>query len=109
MYNRYQGNSGRVLRVEESEEQRRRSRDPPTEPAPQSVSPGPRTDRPMPGERTPPNRLPGLSGELWSALRRLTDKRMEMEDLLLLLFLYLLYRESGDEEFLLAIGCLLLL
>ena len=34
---------------------------------------------------------------------------MEMEDLLLLLFLYLLYRESGDEEFLLAIGCLLLL
>lgn len=83
MYNHYRGNSGRVERVEDS---------PPPPPA-----------GPPPGERRPPGPLPGLSGELASLLGRLAPARLETEDLLLLAILYLLYRESGDRDFLYAI------
>ena len=110
MYNRYIGNTGRVERVKESE-----GRPPDGDLAPPPAAPGrdpppaplPGTRRPT-GERRPPNPLSGLSGELGGILRRLSGRELETEDLLLFLLLYLLYRESGDEEFLLAIGGLLL-
>ena len=96
MYNRYQGNTGRVERVEDTAE--------PKQSAPRRPIPGP-----APGERRPPGPLSGLSGELGRLLGRLSPARLETEDYLLLVILYLLYRESRDADFLYAIiGYLLL-
>lgn len=94
MYNRYHGNTGRVERVEDAHDARH---------APPRPVAGP-----APGERRPPGPLPGLSGELGRLLGRLNPARMETEDYLLLVILYLLYRESGDADFLYAIAAYLL-
>ena len=91
MYNRYHGNTGRVERVEEPEGRPR---------------PG---AGPAPGERRPPGPLSGLSGELGRLLGRLNPARLETEDYLLLVILYLLYRESGDADFIFAVAAYLLL
>ena len=96
MYNRYHGNSGRVERVEEPR--------PPRPGSPQRPMPGP-----PPGERRPPGPFSGLSGELGRLLGRLSPARLETEDLLLIAILYLLYRECGDREFLLAMAVYLFL
>lgn len=104
MYNRYRGNSGRVERVDEPPVS---ARIPQPTPAPH---PSPRTlSAPPPGERRPPSPLSGLSGELGRLLSKLSPMRLETEDLLLILILYLLYRESGDEDFLFMIAGLLFL
>ncbi len=92
MYNRYHGNSGRVERVEDAP--------PPPPPRPAAG--------PAPGERRPPGPLSGLSGELGRLLGRLSPAHLETEDYLLLVILYLLYRESGDKDFLYAIAVYLL-
>ena len=42
-------------------------------------------------------------------LGRLSPGRLETEDFLLLAVLYLLYRESGDREFLIMMGAILFL
>lgn len=94
-YNRYQGNSGRVQRVEE--------------PQGASAPPRPVPPRPGPGEGRPPGPVSGLSGELGRLLGRLSPMNLETEDLLLIAVLYLLYRDSGDEDFLFMIGGLLFL
>ena len=64
-----------------------------------------------PPEQRPPGPPPGLSGELGRLLGRLAPKTktLETEDLLLLAVLWLLYRESGDREFLLALAAYLFL
>ena len=90
VYNRYHGNTGRCERVEEPR------REPPPEPAP-----------PPPPERRAPGPGPGLGGELGRLLAHLTPARLETEDLLLLTLLYLLYRECGDREFLIAMAAYL--
>lgn len=98
MYNRYQGNTGRVERV------------PDFEPPGLQGDPLPgRPAAPPTGERRPPSPLSGLSGEFGRLLHRLSPGKLETEDFLLIVILYLLYRDSGDEEFLYAIGGLLLL
>lgn len=106
MYNRYRGNSGRVERVpdEAPPASRETGGDARSHSAPPRPVPGP-----APGERRPPSSLPGLSGELGRFLRRLSPAELETEDYLVIAILYLLYRESGDTEFLLAIGGYLLL
>ena len=97
MYKRWQGNSGSVSRVEE------RAAPPPPPPLPG----GGREPRPpAPPGREPPlpaAELPPFIGRLFGALGAL-----ETEDLLLILILYLLYRESGDTEMLLLMGALFL-
>ena len=95
MYNRYQGNTGRVERVGEPTD--RPSPPPPQRPAP-----------PPPEERRPPSPLSGLSSELGRLLSRLSPFQLETEDLLLFMILYLLWRESGDEDFLFMLAGLLL-
>lgn len=95
MYNRYQGNSGRVERIAEEHSDSRSAVSPPRLPAA--------------GERRPPSPLSGLSGELGRLLHRVSPAQLETEDYLLICILYLLYRESGDRDFLFAIGGLLLL
>lgn len=50
----------------------------------------------------------GLTQRLMPLLRKLESIDLETEDLLLLLILYLLYRESGDKELLMTMGAMLL-
>ena len=85
MYKRWQGNSGQVRHMEER----------PMPPPP-----------PPPIQKPPPPPLPPLPflGRFERALGGL-----ETEDLLLMAILYLLYRESGDEELLFILAALLLL
>ena len=94
MVKRYDGNTGRVIRVPET-----------------GAPPGP-APRPQPAERPPArpparptNPLPGPLQQLFS--RSLGE--LETEDLLLLLILYLLYRESGDQDWLVTLGAMLFL
>ncbi len=87
MYKRYHGNSGRVERVEER-------------PAPPVFAPPPQPPPPP-----PPGSLTRLLGQFLPGGR----EPLETEDLLLLLILYLLYRESGDRELLIMMGAVLFL
>ena len=90
MINRYHGNTGRVERI-----------------------PEPPRRRPPPQNERPPRPEPGRGGQdplgLSALLRRFSLSSLEPEDLLLLLVVYLLYRESGDRELLIALGALLFL
>ena len=96
MVKRYDGNTGRVVLVEDG---------PPLRP-PQ----GPGAGR-SPGTRPHPQGPP-REDALPRQLRRLlsgTLGELETEDLLLLLILYLLYRESGDQDWLVTLGAMLFL
>ena len=88
MYNRYQGNTGRVHRVEES--------------------PAPPPPRPAPQPPPPPRRETSVLGTLGRLLPGLGEQ-LETEDLLLLLILYLMYRETGDSDLLIVMGGMFLL
>lgn len=89
MYNRYRGNSGKPEKMEE-----------PRRPAPKSV-PVPRQNQNRPPKGNLSSLLPKNIGRSLSEL--------ETEDLLLILILYLMYRESGDKELLLIMGAMYLL
>lgn len=100
--NRYEGNTGRVTRLPEPQDHR------PPDPLP----PPPPKPFPPPGRRPPAGkpsirpRPPGFDpGRLLPGLR----EEFETEDLLLLLILYLMYRESGDSELLIIMGAMFLL
>ena len=93
MLNRYQGNTGRVVRIDDGQ----------PKPAPPPSAPRPGLMQPKPPEKKPPGifdtltqLVPGSLGEL------------ETEDILLLI-LYLMYRESGDSELLIIMGAMFLL
>ena len=90
MINRYEGNTGRMIRIPEPQ-------DLPPPPPPRS---GPQRRPPPPPPRAP---FPGFDlGRLLPGL----GEGLETEDLLLLLILYLLYRESGDQELLIILGAM---
>ena len=99
MAKRYEGNTGRVRPLEDA---------PPERPAPPSPEAGPGPlPHPPPGSGGNP-----LSELLPRQLQRMLSgslRDLETEDLLLLLILYLLYRESGDAEWLLALAAMVCL
>ena len=64
---------------------------------------------PPPGSIRPPGPLSGLSGELGRLLGRLSPMKLETDDLLLMMVLYLMYRESHDEELLFIMAAMFLL
>ena len=64
---------------------------------------------PGPGSIRPPSPLSGLSGELGRLLNRLSPMNLETDDLLLLIVLYLMYRQSGDDELLFIMAAMFLL
>ena len=107
MLNRYQGNSGRMVRVEET---------PPSRPMPEHEierparpSPPQNPHRMQQGSASP---LAGALGGIGEKLTKLipTDLgQLETEDIILLLILYLMYRESGDSELLIIMGAMFLL
>ena len=92
MINRYEGNTGRVVRLPEAQDL---APVPPPPPPP-----------PPPGKRPVRSFFPGFA-DLGRILPGMKD--FETEDLLLVLILYLLYRESGDEELLVILGAMFLL
>lgn len=81
MYNRYQGNSGQVERMPDAPHAEFR----------------PRPSMPPAAKQKPP------------LLQKFSLADLESEDLLLILVLYLLYRESGDKELLFILGGMLFL
>ena len=114
MYNRYDGNTGRYVRMPEPErpEPSALRRPPPAqrpreEPRRNEAGPPPaRRDGPYEPAREPGGLLPrGITDALSGLLRG----GLETEDLLLMLILYLMYRESGDKELLIVLGAMLLL
>ena len=91
MYNRYHGNSGQVERVPDTQHAEFR----------------PRPSMPPAAKQKPP---PGTTGGgLQQLLQKFSLADLESEDLLLILVLYLLYRESGDKELLFILGGMLFL
>ncbi len=102
MYNRYVRNDSGVyerIRVEEPQAV-------PTEPRMQKEAP------PCPpGQETstPLSSLLGKNGLLSGILGKLKLDEIDTGDLLLLVILFLLFRDGGDEELLIALGLLLIL
>lgn len=125
MYNRYDGNTGRFVRMPEPESPERSAlrRPPPPqqrhpEPPPRREEHAPRRNEagPPPARRDGPYAPRRNSGDLGGLLQGVTDTLgglfrggLETEDLLLMLILYLMYRESGDKELLIVLGAMLLL
>lgn len=99
MVNRWQGNTGKHVRIEEPIRPDPGAPRPPQTHAP-NAPPVPRQPPPAPFQ--PVRRA--LS-ELLPA--DLTD--IETDDVILLLILYLMYRESGDSELLIIMGAMFLL
>ena len=139
MYNRYDGNTGRFVRMPEPEMPERSAlrRPPPSQPRREEPAahheepprhredehrrPEERSQRrnesgPPPARRDGPYAPRRSSGDLGGLLSDVTDAigglfrgGLETEDLLLMLILYLMYRESGDKELLIVLGAMLLL
>lgn len=127
MYNRYDGNTGRFVRMPEPEVPERSALRRPPPPQPHREAPPRREEHPPrrnesgppPARRDgpyAPRRAPGGQDALGGLLQGVTDALggifrggLETEDLLLMLILYLMYRESGDKELLIVLGAMLLL
>lgn len=106
MVKRYDGNTGRFIHVEERPER-------PSQ-APERREPPRGEKRREPGRAGPPpapHRPPPKRGPLPAPLQQLLPGtgELETEDLLLMLILYLLYRESGDQDWLVTLGAMLFL
>ncbi len=101
MINRYQGNSGKVSRYSEPGEQQ------PPRPASGRRPPAPAKA----GVQERPARQKSLLGSLEDLGKALPERigELETEDIILLLILYLMYRESGDSELLIIMGAMFLL
>lgn len=92
-YNLYRGNGSRAERIDDRRSEK-----------PKQTSAAPRPPQRRPSQSAAPlARLPIL-GDLPQKLGEL-----ETEDLLLILILYLMYRESGDKELLIIMGAMYLL
>ena len=142
MYNRYDGNTGRFVRMPEPEMPERSALRRPPPPQPRREEPAAHHEEPPrhredehrrheersqrrnesgppPARRDgpyAPRRGPGGQDALGGLLQGVTDALggifrggLETEDLLLMLILYLMYRESGDKELLIVLGAMLLL
>ncbi len=133
-YNRYYGNSGRREFVpteahrHQSRGQEHRPQPEPERSPPMQRAPGGHQTRdtaqhqtrhgggpPMsghrrpPAEKRPPSPFAGLGESIGGLLGKLKLHELELEDMLLLMILYLLYRESGDKELLIIMGAMYLL
>jgi len=131
MYNRYRGSGSRPERVESPAPPARNQSRPSPLPPQQGGKPPPRPpqpSRPGSGRQNPAPKSP--EGEshgpepthggkkppagqarrgLEHILSRLDPGKLETEDLLVLAILWLLYRDSGDKELLIAMGAYLFL
>ena len=105
MYNRYQGNTGKVVRVEERRESSRPVRESSQFPTPPPVPiPAKGQLNRQTGRQSMPDPFSSIGALLQNSLGGL-----ETDDIILLLILYLMYRESGDSELLIIMGAMFLL
>lgn len=106
---RYQGNTGRYVWVPDSPSQvsAAQSRRSP-EPFPAPEHSGQRRHGRQPPESARPS-LADLGGGLSDMLSRVFPDGFEMEDALLLLVLFLMYKETGDKDLLIIMGAMFLL
>ncbi|MGN0981600.1 MAG: hypothetical protein ACI4O0_01785 [Candidatus Limivicinus sp.] len=113
--NRYQGNSGRLTHYPEPERSRRPAPQKPTPSAPQRPAAHtpqhPAAHTPQRPQKAPSNKGQSLLGGLGDLGRVLPERigELETEDIILLLILYLMYRESGDSDLLIIMGAMFLL
>ena len=125
-YNRYNGRTGQMVRVEVPDGPRPAEETP--RGRPQEHMNRPRGQQSVLGNlggglsgllsnfglggKKPSGSLLGLGGELGGFFQKLGLKfnlaELEMEDYILMLILFLMYRESGDTELLIALGAMLL-
>ncbi len=99
MVNRWQGNTGKHVRLEEPVS--------PVVNAPRPPQPHTGNTSPVP-RQPPPSPLQPVRRALSELLpTNLSD--IETDDVILLLILYLMYRESGDSELLIIMGAMFLL
>ena len=108
MYNRYQGNTGKVTRMTEPDDRKEECRDG----SENNISDSYFSDA-LQRAKNPNTKKQGnasaLSKGIGGILKKLDISKLEFEDMLLMLILYLLYRESGDEEMLIMLGAMFLL
>ena len=72
----------------------------------------PEQERESSAQKEMPRPRAGRGGnniDLSAILNRFSPQRLEQEDLILMLILFLLWRESGDQELLIALGAFLFL
>ncbi len=96
--NRYNGNTGRYVHIPEH--------------GSAVFHPPAETRTPAGGQGLGAGKTPsqsGILGGLGNILSKISRPNIEMEDLILVGVFYLLYRESGDIEFLLIAGAMLFL
>lgn len=125
--NRYSGNTGRVVKMPDSAE-RRESVSSHTGASAGSSEPvhthEPARERePVRGESSllsslfgrgekkekPSNPLGSLFDGIGGIFSKLSPDNLELEDLIIMLILFLMYRESGDTEMLIILGAMFLL
>lgn len=106
MYNRYRGNTGRFERVEDGEDHRPRGARPAGSPLP---PPAETAGKPAAALKRPPGPLHGLRSSLDGILSHLDPGKLKTEDYIVLLILYLMYRETGEIEYLIALGAFVFL
>ncbi len=117
MYKRYDGNTGRFINIPEGEHAPR----PQQRPQQRSGRSSPQKGNSLldslglgglglggGGKGGFPLNLP-FGDALGGIMKKLNPEEFETEDLLLLLILYLMYRETGDKELLMIMGAMYLL
>lgn len=112
MYNRYIGNTGKVCRVDDTPPKNTdctRKGGASIGQKSQIHDSTRRAELPPPQYQRPPSPLSGLSGIAAEILKRLSPASFDSEDIILMLILWLLYKESGDEELLFTMIALFLL
>lgn len=111
MINRWQGNSGRVQRLPEQGDRRPQQHSAPQTNHHSAEAPQIKPPQKAPSYHKPQKKEGGLFSGL-DALKKLIPgktEELETEDIILLLILYLMYRESGDSELLMIMGAMFLL
>ncbi len=119
MYNYYKGNSGMMRRVEDtpgsrpSQSARENQRSRPSQSAGGTQkNREPRQNSNMNYQRQAPQNTPRKTSGILEQIGSILPKsagNLETEDIILLLILYLMYKDSGDTELLIIMGAMLLM
>lgn len=112
MLNRWQGNTGKVRRIDEGSLEQKYQPDPPPRPKGLFTSGAAGGAGSTAGNGGFPGGFGGGLGDILGRLGKLvpgTREPLDNDDIILLLILYLMYRESGDSELLVIMGAMFLL
>ena len=119
MYNRYDGNSGRYVRIDDAPAPPPKPNGNHAPPQKQGGTPAPPPPPKPNGNLAPPRKQGGTPApprkperrdptDIFSRLIPNAIAELDTEDIILMLVLYLMYRESGDKDLLIMMGSLFL-